>query len=122
MTVKPDTQAHPLEAICRAIVAGNFDLLPESEFTNAEWISEAQTALDNEADYPGEADNFNEIAEMLSRAVAYEVWDDIAYRAQFNRGGEYWSDDHPFSDWYADGAPYWRAKAAESYIPAGGAA
>lgn len=121
-TVKPDTQAHPLEAICRAIVAGNLDMLPESEFTDDEWISEAQSALDNEADYPGEPDNFTDFAEMLSRGLAYEKWDDIAYRVQFRRDGEYWADEHPFSDWYADEAPYWRARAAESYCPMGGVA
>lgn len=63
--------------------------------------------------------------EEAAREIASDAYDAEAYRhdiANRNTRIDDWSDLTPFDEWFDNDRDYWLTKAAESYIPAGGAA
>lgn len=110
-TVQADTSTHPLEAVCQAIVQGNYDLLPAvdvSDYSDEEWQREAQSALDCE--------DFSEIAAMIERDAAYADYE--ADMVDWDRCWQFGAEKPDFDDWFDRN----RARPAETTFLMGGVA
>lgn len=113
-----------LEQIARELVAGNYDLLPEGDYTaytDEQWQSEAQAYLDCVNDGYDDKETRAELIRMIAEGIAQVHYDSAAWRHDEFRTRRNDYDFTPFNEWFDGG--YYTARAAESYVPAiGGAA